>query len=77
MNLFIDWYGVLLGVNASLNKYGGRSFATVISFAVGLVVVLLFFAIDVTALRTPLPTSNLKSMDDARTEIPTCIAACY
>ncbi|GAB5591639.1 hypothetical protein Unana1_06539 [Umbelopsis nana] len=49
------------GANASLNKYGGRSFATVISFAVGLVVVLLFFAIDVTALRTPLPTSNLKN----------------
>lgn len=48
------------GANANLNKYGGRSFATVISFLTGLIVVLLFFVIDVTALRTPLPNSNLK-----------------
>ncbi|KAG2189004.1 hypothetical protein INT44_004146 [Umbelopsis vinacea] len=50
------------GANANLNKYGGRSFATVISFLTGLIVVLLFFVIDVTALRTPLPNSNLKAM---------------
>ncbi|KAI9287086.1 hypothetical protein BC943DRAFT_359009 [Umbelopsis sp. AD052] len=48
------------GANANLNKYGGRSFATVVSFLTGLIVVLLFFVIDVTALRTPLPNSNLK-----------------
>jgi bacterial/archaeal transporter family-2 protein len=52
----------ILGANANLNKYGGRSFATVISFLTGLGVVLLFFIIDVTALRTPLPNSNLKGM---------------
>jgi len=49
------------GVNARLNVYGGRSFATVVSFAVGLVLVLIFFAIDVTALNTPLPTANVKN----------------
>lgn len=51
----------ILGANANLNKYGGRSFATVVSFLTGLAVVLIFFAIDVTALHTPLPNSNVKS----------------
>ncbi|CAO3683757.1 unnamed protein product [Umbelopsis vinacea] len=49
------------GANANLNKYGGRSFATVVSFLVGLVVVLIFFAVDITALGTPLPSSNLRN----------------
>ncbi|KAJ2956188.1 hypothetical protein NQZ79_g7912 [Umbelopsis isabellina] len=50
---------VQAGANATLNKYGGRSFAATISFATGLLAVLIFFAIDVTALGTPLPTSKL------------------
>lgn len=57
----IDAYFCFKGANATLNKYGGRSFAATISFATGLLAVLVFFAIDVTALGTPLPTAKLTS----------------
>ncbi|ORZ20526.1 hypothetical protein BCR42DRAFT_408958 [Absidia repens] len=48
------------GFNATLNAHGGRSFASLISFAVGLAACLSFFAFDVTVLKTPRPTSRLK-----------------
>lgn len=37
-------------------KHGGRTFSPVMSFATGLICTSVFFAIDVTALHTPLPT---------------------
>ncbi|CAO3618341.1 unnamed protein product [Mucor hiemalis] len=49
------------GCNASLKKYGGRSFSAVISFALGTICCLIFFGVDVGALGTPLPNSALKS----------------
>lgn len=49
------------GCNAALKRYGGRSFSAVISFAVGTVCCLIFFAVDVGALGTPLPSDVLKS----------------
>jgi transporter family-2 protein len=50
-----------IGCNATLKKYGGRSFSAVISFSVGLICCLIFFGVDVGALSTPLPTETLKS----------------
>ncbi|KAL1932033.1 hypothetical protein VTP01DRAFT_9089 [Rhizomucor pusillus] len=44
------------GCNARLAKHGGRTFSPVMSFATGLICTSVFFAIDVTALHTPLPT---------------------
>ncbi|KAI8068659.1 hypothetical protein BC940DRAFT_298743 [Gongronella butleri] len=48
------------GFNATLNLDGGRSFASLISFIVGLGCCILFFAFDLTVLKTPRPTSRLK-----------------
>ncbi|KAI8475896.1 MAG: hypothetical protein J3K34DRAFT_517058 [Monoraphidium minutum] len=45
------------GVNATLGAHGGQAFASVISFATGLVCCLVFFAIDVAGRGTPLPTA--------------------
>jgi transporter family-2 protein len=50
-----------LGCNATLNRYGGRAFSSVVSFSVGVVCCLIFFAIDVTVGNTPLPNDHLKS----------------
>jgi hypothetical protein len=56
----IDLTTLLLGCNATLTRYGGRSFSSVISFLFGTLCCLIFFGIDIGALRTPLPdTQNL------------------
>ncbi|CAO3634838.1 unnamed protein product [Cunninghamella blakesleeana] len=44
------------GVNATLNCTGGRLFASVVSFAVGLACCLAFFIFDITVLKTPPPS---------------------
>ncbi|KAI9364737.1 hypothetical protein BD770DRAFT_378855 [Pilaira anomala] len=49
------------GCNATLTRYGGRSFSVVMSFTVGLLCCFIFFGIDVGALGTPLPTEAVKS----------------
>ncbi|KAI7898531.1 uncharacterized protein BX663DRAFT_524462 [Cokeromyces recurvatus] len=49
------------GCNATLNRYGGRSFSSVISFSVGLICCLLFFTFDITLAKTPLPTEHVKT----------------
>ncbi|KAI9472361.1 MAG: hypothetical protein EXX96DRAFT_583781 [Benjaminiella poitrasii] len=49
------------GCNATLNRYGGRSFSSVISFSTGVVCCLIFFALDVTIAKTPLPTDNVRT----------------
>ncbi|KAI9303699.1 hypothetical protein BJ944DRAFT_241220 [Cunninghamella echinulata] len=50
------------GVNAKLNRTGGRSFASVISFAVGLACCIAFFIFDMIVFKTPPPSfSKLKS----------------
>ncbi|KAI8140559.1 hypothetical protein BJV82DRAFT_623076 [Fennellomyces sp. T-0311] len=47
------------GCNSRLAKAGGRTFSPVYSFASGLICCFIFFAIDVTALGTPLPNNNV------------------
>ncbi|KAI8366653.1 uncharacterized protein BYT42DRAFT_587397 [Radiomyces spectabilis] len=49
------------GCNATLTRYGGRSFSGVMSFSTGVICCLIFFAIDINALHTPLPDETLKS----------------
>lgn len=49
------------GCNATLNRYGGRSFSSVISFSLGVVCCLIFFAVDVTIGKIPLPNDHVKS----------------
>ncbi|KAI8640534.1 hypothetical protein BD408DRAFT_434179 [Parasitella parasitica] len=49
------------GCNATLTRYGGRSFSAVMSFSIGLMGCLIFFGIDVGALDTPLPSETLKT----------------
>ncbi|CAO3597142.1 unnamed protein product [Absidia cylindrospora] len=50
------------GCNATLTRYGGRSFSSVISFLFGSFCCLIFFGIDIGGLHTPLPdTQNLIS----------------
>ncbi|KAI8057563.1 uncharacterized protein B0P05DRAFT_591258 [Gilbertella persicaria] len=49
------------GCNATLNHYGGRAFSSVISFAVGATCCLLFFLIDSTVGKTPLPNAKIKT----------------
>ncbi|KAL7315249.1 hypothetical protein PS15m_006721 [Mucor circinelloides] len=47
------------GCNATLTRYGGRSFSSVMSFSVGLLCCFIFFGVDVGALGTPLPTDHV------------------
>ncbi|GAA5815484.1 hypothetical protein MFLAVUS_008996 [Mucor flavus] len=49
------------GCNATLNRYGGRSFSSVISFSLGVVCCLIFFTVDVTIGKTPLPNDHVKT----------------
>ncbi|CAO3607526.1 unnamed protein product [Mucor hiemalis] len=49
------------GCNATLNRYGGRAFSSVISFGVGVACCLIFFAFDVTVGKTPPPNDYVKS----------------
>ncbi|CAO3692801.1 unnamed protein product [Rhizopus stolonifer] len=49
------------GCNATLNKYGGRSFSSVVSFSTGTLCCLIFFLIDIYAVKTPLPTEHVKT----------------
>jgi hypothetical protein len=49
------------GCNATLNKYGGRAFSSVISFSVGVGCCLIFFAFDVTVAGTPVPNNYVRS----------------
>lgn len=49
------------GCNATLNRYGGRAFSSVISFAVGVACCLIFFVFDVTVNKTPPPNDRVKS----------------
>ncbi|KAI8983467.1 hypothetical protein BDB01DRAFT_124971 [Pilobolus umbonatus] len=49
------------GCNATLNRYGGRAFSSVISFSTGITCCLIFFALDVTVGKTPLPDDHVKS----------------
>ena len=44
------------GVNSTLGRNAGRSFAAVISFATGLASVAIFFAVEVLAFHRPAPT---------------------
>ncbi|ORX62135.1 hypothetical protein DM01DRAFT_1403834 [Hesseltinella vesiculosa] len=46
------------GANATLNRYGGRSFAAVISFVFGTLASLIFFAVDVGGHFTPAPNAD-------------------
>lgn len=46
------------GCNATLTRYGGRSFSSVISFFVGSICCCIFFGIDVGAVHTPLPVGQ-------------------
>lgn len=48
------------GFNATLNAAGGRSFASLVSFLVGLGSCLCFFTFDLAALGTPPPTRRLR-----------------
>ncbi|KAI8356162.1 hypothetical protein BD560DRAFT_406720 [Blakeslea trispora] len=49
------------GCNATLNRYGGRAFSSVVSFSVGTACCLMFFAIDSTVGKMPLPDNRLKN----------------
>lgn len=49
-----------IGCNATLNRYGGRAFSSVISFGVGVACCLIFFAFDVTVGKTPPPNDYVK-----------------
>ncbi|KAG2214329.1 uncharacterized protein EV154DRAFT_475631 [Mucor mucedo] len=48
------------GCNATLTRYGGRSFSSFVNFTVGLLSCFIFFGIDIGALHTPLPTSHVE-----------------
>ncbi|KAI9265824.1 hypothetical protein EDC94DRAFT_604193 [Helicostylum pulchrum] len=48
------------GCNATLTRYGGRSFSALMSFSIGLLCCFIFFGIDIGALGTPLPTEVVK-----------------
>ncbi|KAL0080360.1 hypothetical protein J3Q64DRAFT_1759678 [Phycomyces blakesleeanus] len=48
------------GCNGTLNRYIGRSASSVWSFTTGVLGCLVFFAIDVTRLGTPLPSESLR-----------------
>ncbi|KAI8991119.1 hypothetical protein BDF20DRAFT_842762 [Mycotypha africana] len=49
------------GCNATLNRYGGRSFSSVMSFSTGAVCCLIFFAFDIGLAKTPLPNDHVKT----------------
>jgi transporter family-2 protein len=49
------------GFNATLNAAGGRSFASLVSFLVGLGSCLCFFAFDLLVLGTPPPSRRLRA----------------
>ncbi|CAO0796789.1 unnamed protein product [Mucor circinelloides] len=49
------------GCNATLNRYGGRAFSSVVSFGVGVACCLIFFAVDVTVGNTPLPNDRVRT----------------
>ncbi|KAI8645717.1 hypothetical protein BD408DRAFT_440740 [Parasitella parasitica] len=49
------------GCNATLNRYGGRGFSAVISFSVAVACCLIFFAVDVTVGKRPLPSDHVRT----------------
>ncbi|KAI9339256.1 hypothetical protein BD770DRAFT_400318 [Pilaira anomala] len=49
------------GCNATLNRYGGRSFSSVITFSIAVLCCIVFFFFDVTVGKRPLPTSHVKA----------------
>lgn len=61
----VYWYLFILipklGCNATLNRYGGRAFSSVVSFSVGVACCLIFFAVDVTVGNTPLPNDRVRT----------------
>ncbi|KAI8886158.1 DUF606-domain-containing protein [Backusella circina FSU 941] len=48
------------GCNATLNKYGGRSFSSVCTFSIAAVCSCLFFIFDILVLKTPPPSGKLR-----------------
>lgn len=46
------------GVNSSLGRVSGKSFASVVSFTVGLVALLIFFVVDTYAIGAKGPTAG-------------------
>ncbi|KAI8376355.1 uncharacterized protein BYT42DRAFT_574305 [Radiomyces spectabilis] len=51
---------VQAGCNATLNRYGGRSFSSVVTFVMAAICCFIFFVVDLSFLGTPRPTSRLK-----------------
>ncbi|CEP12635.1 hypothetical protein [Parasitella parasitica] len=49
------------GCNATLNRYGGRGFSSVISFSVAAACCLIFFAVDVTIGKRQLPNDHVRT----------------
>lgn len=64
MLIFFFIYKRIIGCNATLTRYGGRSFSSVMSFSSGVLCCLIFFGVDIGALGTPLPTAVLESNNE-------------
>lgn len=60
LNPLLIFRSIIVGCNATLNRYGGRSFSSVITFSIAVLCCIVFFFVDVTVGKRPLPTSHVR-----------------